>query len=462
MSQRARTTTPDNNLRVWPLDGLPASMLDAIVSGLATLRSTVPRSAAAPAAIDLIAAEVPEGAVIAQTTRLLALGLIDEMVGASGRPSQFTRGAPDELEALTRAAASFHVSAAQRQAALGDADAIIREVGLEHDLDCHLATGRDGRDVIASIPIPQATAHVWLLDRLFQRAEMFVLGDEVLAYERMASAWYFSRWSVGGRGLDRESMAFTRNVREQEWSLVERETVTFDMPVMEALVLDERFAEIPARQQRLARGLLGSILDIFAVETVEESHITVRSVRGGRAHRVHEHNEEARVQPGYFVIGRLIPFENDLWLRSPGTISYVPRGPDEAAVLAEALTRVAGAMPLPIAIEALISTLVLGGKPPASPKPASSAAAAREVVEFMTDALDKLGLREEVAAEDLPDDMAARLPRPGSDVRYYDFSVDEALAEWFAALSAQAERGAERAAGGKVRGRKKGKKKRRR
>ena len=235
MSQRARTTTPDNNLRVWPLDGLPASMLDAIVSGLATLRSTVPRSAAAPAAIDLIAAEAPEGAVIAQTTRLLALGLIDEMVGASGRPSQFTRGAPDELEALTRAAASFHVSAAQRQAALGDADAIIREVGLEHDLDCHLATGRDGRDVIASIPIPRATAHVWLLDRLFQRAEMFVLGDEVLAYERMASAWYFSRWSVGGRGLDRESMAFTRNVREQEWSLVEQNNPANDQEAVRNL-----------------------------------------------------------------------------------------------------------------------------------------------------------------------------------------------------------------------------------
>jgi hypothetical protein len=257
-------------------------------------------------------------------------------------------------------------------------------------------------------------------------------------------------------------MAFTRNVREQEWSLVERETVTFDMPVMEALVHDERFAEIPARQQRLARALLASILDIFSVETVEQSHMTLRSVRGGRAHHVHEHNEEAHMEPGYFVIGRLIPFENDLWLRSPGTISYAPRGVDEATVLADALTRMTSAMPLPIAIEALISTLVLGGKPPASPKPASSPAAAREVAQFMTDALDKLGLREEVTAEELPDDMAARLPRPGSDIRYFDIAVDEALAEWIAALSAQAERGAGPAAGAKERGGKKGKKKRRR
>jgi hypothetical protein len=445
---------------VWPLDGLPASMLDAIVSGLAMLRSTVPRSTALPGDIDLIAGEAPEGAVIAQTTRLLAAALIEEMVAADGRPSQLTGGMADELEALTRAAASFRVTAAQRRDALGDAAAIIREVGLEHhDLDCHLATDRDGRDVIVSAPIPSATAHVWLLDRLFQRAEVFVLGDEVLAYERMASAWYFSRWSVGGRGLDREAMAFTRNVREQEWSLVERETVTFDMPVMEALVHDERFAEIPARQQRLAHALLASVLDIFAVETVEQSHMTLRSVRGGRAHRVHEHNEEARMEPGYFVIGRLIPFENDLWLRSPGTVSYAARDADEATVLGDALTRVAGAMPLPIAIEALISTIVLGGKVPASPKPASSAAEARELVEFMTDALDELGLREEVAVEELPDDMAARLT-PGS--RYYRYAADEALAEWIAALGAQAERGAGSAAGAKRQGGKKGKKKRRR
>ena len=192
--------------------------------------------------------------------------------------------------------------------------------------------------------------------------------------------------------------------------------------------------------------------------------MTLRSVRGGRAHLVHEHNEGARTQPGYFVIGRLIPFENDLWLRSPGTISYPPRDANEAGVLAEALGRTAGALPLPIAIEALISTAVLGGKPPASPKPASSAAEARELLQFMTDALEKLGLREEVSAEEMPDDMAARLPRPSSEIRYYRFSADEALAEWMTALTGQAERGgsgsARSSGGAKGRGAKKGRKKR--
>lgn len=131
----------------------------------------------------------------------------------------------------------------------------------------------------------------------------------------------------------------------------------------------------------------------------------------------------------------MIPFEHDLWLRSPGTVSFPPRRPDDAAVFADTLTKVTGAMPLPIAIEALISTVVLGGKPPLSPRPAPSAREARELVQFMTDALEKLGLREEVPIEEVPDDVAARLQRPASELHYYRFAVDDALAEWMAATS---------------------------
>ena len=135
-------------------------------------------------------------------------------------------------------------------------------------------------------------------------------------------------------------------MREQEWSLADRETVTFDDTVIAALARDERFDRIPPRQQRLARALAASVVDIFIVEAVHDDHMTLRSVRGGRAHRVHEHNPDARLSPGYFVIGRLIPFEQGLWLRSPGTISFAPRRPDEAAVLADALRRASAAMPL--------------------------------------------------------------------------------------------------------------------
>ncbi len=465
--RRTTTPSPSSGARLWAIEGSRATMLDAIVSGLASLRSALPRSAELPADLDIVASAMPDGATIAETVRLLVTALMSEMMADQGQLSLFTAGTSAELEGLTRAAASLPVSAAQRRDALGYAAAMIREVGLErYDLDCQLASEKDGTAVIVSAPVPVATAHVWLLDRLFQRAEAFVIDDEVLTCERMASAWYFSQWSVGGRGLDPEGMAFTRRVREQEWSLVERETVTLGLTVMDGLARHERFAEVPARQQRLARALGSSILDIFAVEAVDGNRLTLRSVRGGRAHRVHEHNESARLEPGYFVIGRLIPFDSGLWLRSPGTVSFAPRRADEAAVLAGALEQAARALPLPIAIEALISTVVLGGKPPIAPKPAPSAAEARRLVQFMTDALDRLGLREAVPAEAMPNDVLARLRRAGSELAYFRISADEALVEWMGALSEQAERGetgpARSSHGTKGRGGKKGKKNRRR
>ena len=183
------------------LEGPRATTMDAIVTALAFLRSAVPRSANLPADLDLVAAEGPEGAAIAATTRLLVETLLDEMVADDAQPSLFARDDAATLGALRAAtdALPFRMTRAQREDALGDAAAIIREAGLErYDLDCYVASESGGRNVIVSAPVSPATAHVWLLDRLFQRAGMFVLTTKVLTYERMASAWYFSSWSIGG------------------------------------------------------------------------------------------------------------------------------------------------------------------------------------------------------------------------------------------------------------------------
>src|SRR5689334_4944826 len=160
-----RTTTPGPSpgARLWPIEGSRATMLDAIVSGLASLRSALPRSAELPADLDIVASAMPDGATIAETVRLLVTALMSEMMADQGQLSLFTAGTSAELEGLARAAASFPVSAAQRRDALGYAAAIIREVGLErYDLDCQLASEKDGTAVIVSAPVPVATAHVWL------------------------------------------------------------------------------------------------------------------------------------------------------------------------------------------------------------------------------------------------------------------------------------------------------------
>jgi hypothetical protein len=280
---------------------------------------------------------------------------------------------------------------------------------------------------------------VQLLGRLFERAEAFVLRDAFLTHERMASAWYFAQWSVMGRGKGVDPTGFARNVREQEWSLLDRETLTFGDTVIEALDRDERFREIPSHQQRLALALRASIADIFVVETVQDGRLTVRPVRGGRAHLVHEHNPDARVQPGYFLAGRLIPFAEHLhlWLRSPGAVMFPPTRPDQAAVFAEALTLGSASLPLSIAIEAILSKVVFGGQPPLSVWPAASARAARELFDFATQQLDAMKRREKVARDALPNELALRLTHVEAQGEYCKFSVDEPFAEWIDALSAQ-------------------------
>ncbi len=433
---------PPSDARVWSLDGPRVTMMDSLASALVVVRSAIPRAMVLPADIDIVAAEGPVGESIIAAARSLAESLVEEMVVGDAQPSLFARDEDSALGALRAATDNLPIrpSRTQWKDALGDAAAIIREIGLErYDLDCFLGTDPSGANVIVSTPIPAATAHVWLLDRLLQRAEAFVLTDELLVSERMASAWYFSMWSVGRGGKAHDAMDFTRRVREQEWSLIDRVTVTFDETVIAALARDERFDRIPKRQQRLARALAASVLDIFVVEAVHDDHLTLRSVRGGRAHRVHEHNPDARLSPGYFVIGRLIPFDQGLWLRSPGTISFSPRRPDEAAVLADALQRASAAMPLAVGLGALISAVVLGAKPPLSRKPVPSAREAGELVEFLTEALDRLGRREEVTRDELPNELDASMPPAAAGAHFYRFAVDDALAEWIGALSAQAE-----------------------
>lgn len=456
--------------RMWPLEGERATIMNAVVSAFAVARAALPNPVARPIDVDLLAADTPDTAELVALARNLLELLVHEVAMGRAQPLVPPDASP-ALGALRAASGGepVHVSRAHREMALLDAGGIIREIGLEYyDLDCLLGIEPNGAYVIASAPVSKATAHVWLLDRLYQRAEAFALTDEVLAYERMASAWYFAQWSVAGRGKLSDGMRFTQALREEEWSFVERETVTFDVPIMVAFADDEQFSAVPPRQQHLARALLASIVDIFVVEAVgDDGSMTLRPARGGRAHRVHEHNVEARVHPGYLVIGRLIPFEDGVWLRSPGTVMFSPRFADDAAVLADALRRTAATMPLPIALEALISTVVLDGRPPLAPKPATSAAAARTIVEFMTSALDDLGLREAAPLDEVPNEIAARLPLAGEGVEYYRYAIDAALAEWLGALSAQAGVGrpsgpSSGAGGSKRQKRRKGKKKRRR
>jgi len=371
--------------------------------------------------------------------RALTEQLMAELAGGTPVPKP---AAGEEALGTLRAALDampIRMNRKRRNAALGDAAALIREIGMErYDLECVLGTDAHGDEVIVAAAVPPPTAHVWLLGRLFERPELFTLSDEFLAMERQASGWYFGRWGEATRRKGLDSGDFARGVREQEWTFVSRDSLAIEGPMMLSLT-DEAFGDMPARQLSLARALLRSVVDVLEVTAVDGSLLTVRSARDGAVYRVHEHNEEARPFPGLVLLGRLIPFDDDTWLRSPGALLFAPADERQLSLLAEGVTRMREALPTPIALEAFISTLIYGAKVPVSRKPAPSAKAARAMLTALYENLEELGFREDVPDMEVPADLLGAATQPGTAV--LRFSLDEPMAEWASALAAQAEIG---------------------
>ena len=462
----------DAGVRVLPLRGWSADAVDALTTTLAVARSTSDAESV-PMVIDVIGAIDPEASALTAAIRLIARQVVDELVGAEGGRgvSAASTAALGDISRLL-AGTPLRLDDAVREDARAEVAQLIREAGLEyHDLDCMLGTDeRTGAPVVAAIPVKPATAHVWLLESLFDRLEAFVLRDDGLARERVVSEWYFSRWSVAKNARFAESLAFARGVREQEWSLVYRDMLTTGIPVVSGFISDAGFAGVPPRQQRLARALQRSFADVFVIEEAREDHLTLDRIRAGRRYEVHQHNPSAAFARGHILVGRLISFENDVWLRSPGTIAFPPRSHDDASLMAKSLdvAEADGVLPEPIAIEALLSFVVGGAKPPSNVPPAASAVEAYALLNEANEWLDELGLRREVRREDAPVELQKDMA--GANALFYEMDVDAAVREWMSALFVQAKHlvpnkgGAARAsagAGGKQKTQKRGKKRRR-
>jgi hypothetical protein len=66
-------------------------------------------------------------------------------------------------------------------------------------------------------PVGAPTAHLWLLDLLYQRLEEFAVADPLVELERMASAWHFdyvdevlAEWIAALAGMARPDRAGRR------------------------------------------------------------------------------------------------------------------------------------------------------------------------------------------------------------------------------------------------------------
>ncbi len=455
-------------LTVWRIAGPDAVTLEAIVNGLALIWEKLPfRDEQVDP--DILAAWFPETQELERSVRLLAEIIVGR---ATGHATSESRDAerPGAIQVIDSAVqqARLRLTKRRREDALGDAAMLIREIGFEYgDHECLLATDRDGADVIGIVRVERPTAYASLLDRLMQRADSYMATDAALSLERAASTWFFSRWSDGAWEGDPLDSEFPRSVREHEWSIVSRDTLALDEPVMLSLARkvedDDGADELPPRQRFLANAYAMSTVGIFDVTSVDGRRMHVRDVRDDQTYVVHEHNEDVELTPNWLILGRLIPIDGGEWLRSPGTLVIQPNDEGHADALAEMLTTLTDELPTPIALEAVISMAVYGVDVPVDLMAAPTVNEARAALIGASELLSDLGLIGEVPESAAPPDLLAQLDSPAFGV--FGLGIDRPVAEWLGALISQAgvdEPPAGRAARQRTRGKHRQKKRRKR
>jgi hypothetical protein len=363
------------------------------------------------------------------------------------------------------------VDAELRDVAVEETDELLHEIGLEEfGIDAHLAVHEDDPDEalrLVWLPAPEVSAHVELIGRLYERLELLVSADPLLALERRAARWHFRRWSQMPRADD--PMHFAWSVREQEFSLVARAAVELGVSPVESLTAQKFFATIPARQQRMARALADSFASIFEVREADGARLVLEDLADGHRYAVIDHNRHNVVHAGAYAFGRLLPWESGQWLRSPGMAFLEVELPGPVDSLRPLLEQADREELRAILIEEVL-VVVASSKAPKLPHrviPAESPARAHQLLANLRRAMDDAGLAEEQSVADAPPELLASVRDPEA-AHFFRMPADPVLADWVGALShqarpvlrARARRGQERAAkkGGKKSGKRHGRK----
>jgi hypothetical protein len=225
-------------------------------------------------------------------------------------------------------------------------------------------------------------------------------------------------------------------VREQEFSLVDRPMAALGLPVMEHMVDEGLLDRIGASQLRMAKSLVASVAGVWTVESRAEGRaVFVDPVEGTRLQvREHASIDDTPYAAGYVALGRLIPFGDGTWLRSPGTflMSYGKRSDELARKLAKGLSEQVHHMPVPGFLEGTAHTLASIRGLPRPVLPASSPDEAAEV------GRDLLMMLREVGAARPADTSTpfALRAQPGRS-EALEFDVDMVLGEYIQAIFEQ-------------------------
>jgi hypothetical protein len=319
-----------------------------------------------------------------------------------------------------------------------DAEALIHEAALEeHTHDAYLALeGETETILLVASPISTAAAHVALIEILFERVEGSIQGDPLAEVERAAALWWFQRWRPAKPVVDDE---FPAGVREQEWSLVDHTSLATGLSPLGAIVQDEEgFATIPPRQRLMARSLLASVTGMWRVrERTGDEAVFVSVVDGSESTVIEQGGAEEAYGPGAVLLGRLIPFTDGTWLRSPGSIAVPAPSAKWTSALAEAVkASVELEVPPAILLEAVLTRTMTGEEVPRSVPPARSASEAREILARLSSIFLEAGIARVVDPATLPPELREQMP-----TEFVYQALDIILADWMHALSAMARKG---------------------
>jgi hypothetical protein len=380
--------------------------------------------------------EPPTGELRAEAEKLARL-VTGVAVGGRRAPSaaEARRAARELHERLRASGAPARVEPQGGPAALSDAvmaavDFPLREAGVEFwDAACFVGW-RGKEPVLLWHLLSPASIRIRLMEPLMARAEQVAQTDELFSVERTASRWWFERWSMPPR---LRGTLFAWGVREQEWSLVTRPLLKPDLPVMGLVDTMGVAGKVPPRQAALARAFASSEVGLFEVVERRGEHAVLAEVLSGKRYRVTEHSDETDYRPGFFGMGRVIPFQ-DGWLRSPGMI-FVKIPQAQARQMARGLEEHRGELDREIALEAMIALMLHAPRPPRVVLPGPGVAEARELLTTIHELLGARGFVRQVPAGEMRD--MAHAPLPAGQI-LLELDVDGVLGEWIAALGQQA------------------------
>lgn len=392
-------------------DPLDPNLTDEQIDELEVVHKEFNRDAIDEEAMDVMAANAALTGLVGLTTRALARWLLEQVLGyepaprvPNELPDADESDVPNQADALAELTAalapsgmadSIELSRSERRDAIDEAHHLLREVGLEEfDVSCALFENADGTVELEAIPIDAPTAHAALLDYVFDRAEVVVQTVPLLTGERVASNWEFSRWSAGPKAgqpsLPLESVGDMRAIREQEYSLARRPTVALGGSVIGEIVADDVYAELCPRQHRVAESLVASFVGVFECVAHAGDRATLKTVRDEQTMVVHEYADPPSYAPGWVGLGRVLPFDDTSYVRSPGMVWTKPPNAGFAMLAAKTFDELCETLAPDLAIEAVIASVLFGVRVPREVKAARSRAIARDIlidlIELLIDA----------------------------------------------------------------------------